>query len=222
MWPSGPRRCWFPPAWLRVLSSSLSLSLSSLSLSLMDAPLTVCVDGQLGIGCGDWPAGRYARVVAGPVCHAWTARAPPRRATAVLEAAAGLVRIFIISSPRPDGSSAAAIWFVAMPGRWTTVGALRRNCRATPAQLCGRTAQPAALRGGKTPPEAGPVPGNHIPIVDETRLRAAARQVILPWNLCDEVAAQLDDYMRGGAEVGAVSGGGAQIDAVLTIPLSRP
>lgn len=46
------------------------------------------------------------------------------------------------------------------------------------------------------------MPGSRIPIVDESRLQAEPPDflVILPWNLRDEVMAQLDDVRRGGAK----------------------
>ena len=50
----------------------------------------------------------------------------------------------------------------------------------------------------KNPAKQGQyLPGSRIPIVDEAHLRAHRpdRVLILPWNLCDEVAAQLD-YVR--------------------------
>ena len=53
----------------------------------------------------------------------------------------------------------------------------------------------------KNPAKQGQyLPGSRIPIVDETHLKAHRpdRVLILPWNLRDEVAAQLD-YVRGWA-----------------------
>ena len=86
------------------------------------------------------------------------------------------------------------------------------------AQACGRkvAAYGAAAKGNtllnfagvrpdllpyvadKNPAKQGQyLPGSRIPIVDEAHLRAHRpdRVLILPWNLCDEVAAQLD-YVR--------------------------